>query len=134
MALVQPPHATPDDAFFWNAVAEGRLALRRCAACGRVQQPPTPLCPACGADDHETFAPDPHGRLLSWVVPRHPAAALPEQSIIALVELTCGARLVTNLRDADPAVLRMDLPVEMFVDILDGVALPQARPAAGVPA
>ncbi|MGW0659871.1 Zn-ribbon domain-containing OB-fold protein [Streptodolium elevatio] len=128
MSLVVPPKTGPDDAFFWDGVAQGRLFLARCATCRRVLQPPGPMCPSCGGVDREVFDAEPRGRLLSWVLPRHPPAALPEQEVVALVELTCGARLVTNLRYAGPDDLRMDLPVEMFTDTLDGVALPQARP------
>lgn len=131
--MVVPPRKTPDDAFFWDGVGDGRLVLQRCAVCGRIQQPPGPMCPVCGSTAHEVFDAEPRGRMLSWILPRHPLPAIPEQEVIALVELACGARLVTNLRDADPVDLRMDLPVELFVETLDGVALPQARPARRTP-
>lgn len=129
-ASVPRPLVGPDDAYFWAGIAEGRLLLERCGRCGRIRQPPGPMCPDCGPAPTEVFAPEPRGRVLSWIVPRHPPAAHPAQGIVVLVELTCGARLVLNLRDADPDTPRLDLPVEVFVDTLDGVALPQARPAA----
>jgi uncharacterized OB-fold protein len=86
------------------------------------------MCPACGGFDAEVFTADPRGRLLSWILPRHPQPAHPAQAIVALIELDCGARLVTNLRDVEDArTLEPDAPITVFVDVLDGVPLPQAR-------
>jgi uncharacterized OB-fold protein len=123
------PLPTKDDQFFWDGVARGELRLRRCADCGRARHPAGPMCPACGSAEAEVFEPEPRGVLLSWIVPRHPPAAFPEQSVIALVELTCGARLVSNLRVDDPGGIRPDMPVEFFFDTVDGFTLPQVRPA-----
>jgi uncharacterized protein len=129
MSRVVTPLVGHDDADFWQGVAEGRLRLQRCAACGRLRHPPGPMCPYCGSLDREAFEPEPYGSLLSWIIPRHLPAALPEQEVIALVELDCGARLVTNLREVPAAEIQPGLRVEIFFDTLDGVLLPQARPA-----
>jgi uncharacterized protein len=45
-----PPQPLPDtdSAPFWEATAEGRLALCRCQACGLWMQPPLERCRACG--------------------------------------------------------------------------------------
>jgi hypothetical protein len=54
---------------------------------------------------------------------------LPEQSAChphVPRELDRGARLVTNLRDADHTTLHLDAPVGISFDVLDGVTLPQA--------
>ena len=61
MAHVVPPRIGPEDAFFWDGVAAGELRLRRCAACGRVDQPPGPMCPDCGGTGHEVFTAEPRG-------------------------------------------------------------------------
>lgn len=127
---VPPPLVGLDDAFFWDGIAAGVLRLERCARCARIRQPPGPMCPACGALECEVFEPEPRGRVLSWFLPHHPPAPVPEQRIVVLVELDCGARLVLNLRDLEPEDLRLHLPVDVFVDSLEGVALPQARPAS----
>lgn len=127
MSQVRAPLVGLDDAFFWDGVEARELRLERCADCRRLRQPPGPMCPACGSLATEVFAPEPHGRLLSWILQRHPPAAVSEQEVIALVELDCGARLVTNLRDADHTALHLDAPVGISFDVLDGVTLPQAR-------
>lgn len=127
---VPPPLVGLDDAFFWEGIAEGVLRLERCGACGRLRQPAGPMCPACGSLEPEIFEPEPRGKVLSWYVPHHPPPAVPAQRIVGLVELDCGARLVVNLRDVEPDALRLNLPVEVFIDTIDGVALPQARPNA----
>ncbi|WP_436776537.1 Zn-ribbon domain-containing OB-fold protein [Yinghuangia sp. YIM S09857] len=127
---VPAPRVGLDDAFFWEGIAAGVLRLERCGGCERLRQPSGPMCPACGSLELEIFEPAPHGRLLSWFLSHHPPAAVPEQRIVALVELVCGARLVVNLREVEQEELRLHLPVDVFVDTLDGIALPQARPAA----
>jgi uncharacterized OB-fold protein len=86
------------------------------------------MCPACGSLDIQVFEPDPYGSVLSWIVSRHPPAALPEQEVIVLVELECGARLITNLQGVRLEEIRLGAPVEIFFAALDGVTLPQARP------
>jgi hypothetical protein len=52
--------------------------------------------------------------------------------VIAIVELAEGPRLMTNLVgiDADPAKIRIGLPVEVvFEDISTEIALPRFQPA-----
>ena len=46
MPRVIRPVPDRDDAFFWDAVKEGRLVAHACANCGRLAQPPAPAQPA----------------------------------------------------------------------------------------
>ena len=47
---------------------------------------------------------------------------------MALVELDCGARLVTNLIDVDPAQVHIGMPVEVaYVAVDDELTLPLFR-------
>ncbi len=43
---------TPDDTTqpWWDAAAEGRLLVVRCAECDEVHYYPRPFCPRCGGD------------------------------------------------------------------------------------
>jgi hypothetical protein len=52
--------------------------------------------------------------------------------IVVLVELAEGVRLVSNLREIDPADVTVGMPVEVFYEAFDdGLVLHQFRPATG---
>ena len=36
---------------FWDAAAEGRLAIQRCSACGLLRHYPQLRCPECHSDE-----------------------------------------------------------------------------------
>ena len=69
------------------------------------------------------------GTVHSWIVSRHPTVSDEVPRIVALVELEEGVRLVSNLRDVDPAQVSNDMDVEVVFREIDGVKLPQFRPA-----
>jgi hypothetical protein len=51
--------------------------------------------------------------------------------IVALVELDEGVRLVSNLVGIDAAEVENGMPLVVLFAEVDGVALPQFRPAGG---
>ncbi|HEY4459812.1 MAG TPA: OB-fold domain-containing protein [Pseudonocardiaceae bacterium] len=120
-----------DDRFFWDAVAERRLVVRRCANCARWQQPPSPMCPACGSVEWTVEEVSGTGEVYSWIVSHHPNQPGEDARIVAVVALAEGVRLVSNLHDIDPADVRNGMPVEVVFAEVDGVVLPQFRPASG---
>lgn len=130
MRAVQPI-PNQDDEYFWEGVARGELLLRACAACGRVQHPPTPMCPACGALEWTTVASAGRGTVHSWIVTHHPSQADEEPRITVLVELAEGVRLVSNLVGIAPDAVANELAVDVLFAEVDGVRLPQFRPAGG---
>ena len=120
--------------FHKRLAATGELAFQRCDACGRLRHPPRYACAACGSSQW-SFAPvEPRGRVHTWTVTHqalHPAFAGETPYAVVVTELDCGVRLVSGLRGAKPAVLRLDLPVEVFLErITDDVVLPYVRPRA----
>ncbi len=127
MSKARLPVPVDDDRFFWDGVAEGRLLLRRCATCDRLQHPPSPMCPACGSVEWEVAEMSGRGTVHTWIVSRHPSEPDDSPRITAVVALDEGPRLVSNLVgiDAGDVVNEMDVEV-VFVDV-DGVRLPQFR-------
>jgi uncharacterized OB-fold protein len=125
------PQVGHDDRYFWDGVAERTLLLRRCANCSRLQQPPSPMCPACGSTEWVTQPASGHASVHSWIVSVHPTQPDEAPRIVALVDLDEGVRLVTNLEGIDPADVRNGMPVELNFTELDGLLLPQFRPAGG---
>ena len=64
--------AAPDDAFFWDAAADDRLVIQRCADCGRLRHPPAPMCGHCGSLSWDTAPSAGRGRITSWMYSLHP--------------------------------------------------------------
>jgi uncharacterized protein len=128
-----PPVAGPvtddDNRFFWEGVAAGRLLLQRCAGCAATRHPPGPMCPGCLSLEWEAVEASGRGTIYSWVLSHHPSEPDAEPRVVVLVDLEEGVRLVANLRDLPWSEITNDLPVEVFFDDIDGVPLPQFRPA-----
>ena len=126
----EPPVAVEEDRFFWDGVKEGRLLLRQCAQCERIQHPPSPMCPACGSLEWSTKQMSGCGTVHSWIVSRHPTQPDEAPRVAAIIALDEGPRFVSNLIDVTPRDVTNEMPVVVvFVDV-DGVRLPQFRPAS----
>lgn len=119
------------DAYFWEGVKDRTLLLRRCAGCGELQHPPTPMCGNCHSLEWETQKATGRGTVYSWIVSKHPS--LPDEvepRIVALIELDEGVRLVSNLIQIESADVHNGMAVEVtFVEDGDAV-LPQFVPVA----
>ncbi len=131
MSRRQLPELTPETAFFWQAGAEGRLLISRCADCGRYQHPPLPRCCACHS---EAVRPEPvsgKGRVATFTV-NHQAWApgLEAPFAFAAVELEEQAELyvLTNIIGCAGEEVRTGLPVEVVFEPAGDVHLPLFRP------
>ena len=134
MPKVVPPVVGHDDQFFWDGVKEGRLLIRKCAKCSRLQHPPSPMCPNCGSLEWDVQESSGKGTVHSWILSHHPTQPDEAPRIVALVELEEGVRLVSNLQGIEPDDVKNDMVVQVdFADLetFDGgtVKLPQFRPA-----
>jgi acetyl-CoA acetyltransferase/uncharacterized OB-fold protein len=126
------PIETPDTAFFWAGAARGELLGLACADCGDLQHPPRPMCPRCFSTRREERKLSGHGRVLTWIFPRHPAPiGFAEPPIVALIDLDEGIRLVSNLVGVAPDAITAGMPVTVaFAPTAGGKAVPVFRPAA----
>jgi uncharacterized OB-fold protein len=118
-----------DDAYFWDGVKERTRLLRKCAGCGQLQHPPTPMCGNCHSLAWETQKATGRGTVYSWIVSHHPTQPDANPRIVALVELDEGVRLVSNLVGIDAEDVRNDMAVEVtFVEYDNDVVLPHFKP------
>ena len=127
----RPRPALNDDNRFWfEAAREHRLVIQRCAECGEKRHPPGPCCPHCRSFDWDTVEAAGVGEVYSYVVnhhPRHPAFGYP--LVVAVVELTEGVRLITNLTGARPEEVHVGMPVLLdWLDADEELSLPVFRP------
>ncbi|ORB65552.1 Zn-ribbon domain-containing OB-fold protein [Mycolicibacterium tusciae] len=129
------PLPAPDDVsgFFWNAAAEHRLVLQRCASCSNLQYPPEVCCQRCQAEEFEPAEMTGRGVIYSYAVVDRPlhagfVDALPY--VVALVELAeqPGLRILTNLVDVPEGTeVRCGMPVEVTYEDRGSITLPQFR-------
>lgn len=122
------PTADRDNAFFWEGVAEGELRLQRCAGCGRLRHPPGPMCPSCRSFDWTVEPSTGRGTVYSAIVARYPELpGFVYPYVVALIELEEGVRVVANVRGAEPGMVDIGAPVELFFEDHGEFRLPQFR-------
>lgn len=127
------PHATIDDAPFWQACQERRLVIRHCESCHQFFHPPLPVCQKCGSS-HLSWRPvSGRGTVYSYTIGHyavHPSlkAHGPYNVAVVLLDDADDVRLVSNVVDAEPPVLKIGLPVTVcFEPAGDGTLLPRFR-------
>jgi uncharacterized protein len=97
------PFPLPETAF-WKAVETGQLTFQRCEDCGRAWLPERQVCPNCWSPRSKRERSSGQGRVVSWVVYHiayHEAFKNRLPYNVAVVELTEGPRMVTNLTNLD---------------------------------
>ncbi|MCH6231630.1 zinc ribbon domain-containing protein [Microbacterium sp. CFH 31415] len=130
------PHLvrTQDNAFWFEAAAEGRLAVQRCSACETLRHPPAPACPECHSFEWDSVDAPLHGTLHSWTVVHHPKdGSLAYPLAVGLVDLETGTRLVADFEEGtDVDALRIDAPVDIvFGEHAHAEILPRLRLSGG---
>jgi len=118
-----------DDDFHWDGAREGRLLIQRCGDCGLARHPPAPMCAACQSLKVEIVHCSGKAKVVGWVNSKHPTNPQGEQRIVVRLELPEGVWMISNLQGIALEEIHEGLPVEVFFQEFDGVALPQFRPA-----
>ena len=121
---------------FWDATREQRFLVQWCLACETPIFYPREVCPTCLGSDLTWRPSDGRGTVYAVSVqhrPANPTMAGRVPYAVALVDLSDGIRIMTNVVDGDPSTVRPDQAVELCWEPLsDGRNLPQFRPAAGL--
>lgn len=137
-ATLYPPQPLPDadTAGFWEATAEGRLAMCRCQDCGLWHQPPLERCRRCaGPTAFDDVAGT--GTVATFIVQRQAAVAgyLDGPYTVGLVELDeqTGLRLPARIVGIEPEDVRCGLRVRAEIVDLPGGSykVPVFRPVEG---
>ncbi|MGX6509216.1 Zn-ribbon domain-containing OB-fold protein [Rhodococcus sp. SJ-2] len=130
------PLADETTAPYWNAARERRLVVQHCDSCTRYQHLPVDACPSCGTSELSWKDMSGRATLYSYTV-MHDAPApgfadhLPYIVVVAELDEQENLLITTNLVDADPAELRIGLPLEAtFEELAPGDVVPQFRPAS----
>jgi hypothetical protein len=114
---------------FWAALAEGRLEVPVCDACGHHIWYPRTWCPVCQGDAVTWTALSGRGTVYARTILRKAmgpwGAAAP--FVIAYVELDEGPRVLTNVETEDPSSVEIGTEVH-------AVFVPVDEPPDGSPA
>jgi uncharacterized protein len=124
---------TPETAHFWDGCAEGELRLQWCDRCQSHFFYPRPACPSCGLGDRVSWQlASGRGTLHSYVISQIPAPGFDADKpiVIAIVELSEGPRMMTNIVGVDPVPenLVLDMPVVVGFEPRDSGTVPVFRP------
>jgi uncharacterized protein len=114
---------------FWEATADGRLAVQKCGNCGELRYPISEVCPRCLSFDRRWETLSGRGTLYSWIVfhhPYHPAWRDKLPYTVALVELEEGPMLISNLVAGEPA---LGMPLQVIFEQAGDFAIPRFAPS-----
>ncbi len=111
------PASSKDTKFFWDGVGAHELRIQK-RADGTLQHPPVPALWLDRDQETDFSVASGKGTVFSFVVhhaPKVPGRTLP--FVIALVELDEGVRMLGELRNTDPAAVKIGMPVRaMYID------------------
>jgi uncharacterized protein len=120
------PSSSRDTAFFWDGVKAHELRIQR-RPDGSLQHPPVPPVWQEKTAPIDYLVAGGKGTVFSFVVhhaPKVPGRTLP--FVIALVELEEGVRMLGELRNVDPAEVKIGMPVRAtYIDFPAGDSGPE---------
>ena len=134
---VPAPHTTHDDYQYWDYCRKHDLRVQQCEDCGTFRHPPRPVCAHCGKFGWKWTPVTGRGTVFSYTVADHlvhPSlkGATPYNIAVVLLEGAGDVRLVSNVIDATPDEMHVDMPVELvWEDLPGGMTLPRFRKAQG---
>jgi uncharacterized OB-fold protein len=136
MADYAKPLPVPDPTTqpFWDSLKAHAAQIQFSPKAGRWVFYPRNVCPYTGSRELEWRPISGQGKIHAFTIAyRNPNPAFQPDLpyAIVLVELEEGARIMGNLVDtpADPAHVRVDMPVELvYDDVTPEVTLPKFRP------
>lgn len=110
------------DLHYRSALARGAFEIQRCDACARAVFYPRMICPHCGSDELDWFAPSGTGTVYSTTVVRRKPEAGGDYNV-ALIDLDEGVRMMSRVEGLVPDAVRIGLKVRARVLLRDGVGL-----------
>ncbi len=114
---------------YWDGCRQQKLRLQQCDACGEYQFYPRILCSHCGHDALSWRQASGLGRIASFTVVRRPVTdAYPAPTVIALVDLAEGPRMMSSVVDAEPDKLHIGQAVSVdFAAWSEEISMPVFR-------
>ena len=114
---IPAPAVNAENKPYFDAAAQGRLLIKRCAACGKAHFYPRALCPFCFSERTEWQEAKGTGTIYTYSVMR---AGGPY--VIAYVALEEGVTMLTNIVDCDLEQVRIGQRVRVVFKPAEGGA------------
>jgi uncharacterized OB-fold protein len=115
--LAKPvPEVTPEMAPFFEAARRHELVVQRCVTCGALRFPARAACNRCMSRDVTWVPVEGTGHVFSVAVmhqANHPAFEAMLPYAVAVVELDCGVRMISNVVDCPAREVAIGMPVEV---------------------
>lgn len=113
---IPAPTVYPETQVYWEAAVQGKLMIKRCAACGEYHHYPRSICPFCFSDKTEWREAAGKGEIYTYSVMRR----LEIPYAIAYVTLEEGVSMMTNIVDCDLDTIRIGQRVRVVFRPSDG--------------
>ncbi|HIF98423.1 MAG TPA: Zn-ribbon domain-containing OB-fold protein [Myxococcales bacterium] len=127
-----PPLADPTTLPWWEAAADHRLVVQRCADCQATRLPPAPVCAACRSTEFDWTEVPGAGSVYTFTIVHRPIAAdqqLPFVIAVVALENSGGLRMISNLVEVDPDDVEIGMALEVvWEDMSEDLAIPRFRP------
>jgi uncharacterized OB-fold protein len=132
------PAITNEAKPFWDAAAENKLIMQRCADCAAWVWTPRPVCNECGSARVEWTAMSGKGEVYSFTVIRQVVGRAASKAfepdvpyVVAWVDLAEGPRMISNIIRCPIEDVQMGMQVSVvFEQQSPEIWLPKFRPAA----
>ena len=126
------PRIDEESKGFWEACQRHELYIQKCRDCGDLRYHPRALCTNCLSSRTEWVRCKGAGKIYTFTVTNQNQAAGFRDSlpyVMAYVELAEGVRMLSNIVNCAPDVVRIGMPVEVvFEDVTPDVTLPKFKP------
>ena len=127
------PAPEPETEAFWDAARERRLLVKRCADCAEAHFYPRPFCPRCWSENVTWEDASGRATLYTWstvhvndLPPFHERVPY----VAAIVELSEGPRMMTNIVDCAAERLAIGMSLEVrYRELDDEFSIPVFAPA-----
>ena len=124
------PFPRGEERAWFEAAAEGTVALTRCRACG-AHSVARVVCPSCGSTDVETVHGSGRGEVYSCTVlyrAGRPGFEADVPYVVAVIELEEGPRVMANVVGCDPETVAIGMRVRMTPEDRGEIVVPQFTP------
>ena len=124
---IPAPSVNPENKPYFDAAAQGKLLIKKCASCGEYHHYPRALCPFCLSDDVRWTKSAGTGEIYTFSVTRLRGMA---PYCIAYVRLDEGVTMMANIVDCDLDAIRIGQRVRvLFQTTQGGISVPMFTPA-----
>ena len=97
-----------------------KLIGQECVRCKNIQFPPRAVCAKCGSKELRKKELPKYGKVVSYTLIYYPPEGydLVKPKIIAIVELSNGVKVFTELTDVKPSEVKIGMPVEAVLRLI----------------